>query len=110
MNNTKQRRLEAEGWKVGGAEDFLGLSAEEAAYIEMKLALSRKLRELRKEKGLTQVQAAKLLQTSQSRLAKLEAGDASVSLDLLIRSTLALGASKHDLARTISSAGRLAAA
>jgi len=45
---------------------------------------------------------AKLIKSSQSRLAKMEGGDPSVSLDLLIRSLLALGASNRDLARAIS--------
>jgi len=102
MNKAKQRRLERSGWKVGSAKELLGLTPEEAAYIEMRLALSRNLRELRTRKRLTQVQAAKMLGSSQSRVAKLEAGDPSVTLDLLVRSNLALGASKKDLAKTLS--------
>jgi len=102
MNANKQRRLEQAGWKVGSAKELLELTEEEAAYIEMRLALSRKFREMRTRKRLTQVQAAKVLGSSQSRVAKLEAGDPSVSLDLLVRSNLALGASKKDLAKTLS--------
>jgi len=102
MNKAKQRRLEQGGWKVGSAKELLGLTPDEAAYIEMRLALGRNLRELRTKKRLTQVQAAKMLGSSQSRVAKLEAGDPSVSLDLLVRSNLALGASKKDLAKTLS--------
>jgi DNA-binding XRE family transcriptional regulator len=102
MNKAKQRRLEQAGWKVGTVKELLGLTPEEAAYIEMRLALSRNLRELRTRKGLTQVEAAKKLGSSQSRVAKLEAGDPSVSLDLLVRSNLALGATKKDLAKTLS--------
>jgi DNA-binding XRE family transcriptional regulator len=102
MNKAKQRRLEQGGWKVGSAKQLLGLTPEESAYIEMRLALSHNLRALRTRKRLTQVEAAKMLGSSQSRVAKLEAGDPSVSLDLLVRSNLALGASKKDLAKTIS--------
>jgi predicted XRE-type DNA-binding protein len=102
MNKTKQRRLEQAGWKVGSAKEFLGLAPEETAYIEMRLALGRNLRQLRTRKRLTQVQAAKILGSSQSRVAKLEAGDPSVSLDLLVRSNLALGASRKDVAKTLS--------
>lgn len=102
MNKAKQRRLEQDGWKVGSAKELLGLTREESAYIEMRLALSRNLRALRTRKRLTQVQAARMLGSSQSRVAKLEAGDPSVSLDLLVRSNLALGASKKDLAKTLS--------
>ena len=78
------------------------LSPAEIAYIEMKLALSNELRERRRRKRLTQGQLAKLIKSSQSRVAKMEAGDPEVSLDLLIKSLLALGASKKDLAKSMS--------
>ena len=102
MNKAKQRRLEQAGWKVGSAKELLKLTPDEAAYIEMRLALSHNFRALRTRKRMTQVQAAKVLGSSQSRVAKLEAGDPSVSLDLLVRSNLALGASRKDLAKTLS--------
>jgi len=102
MDKNKQRKLERKGWKVGSASEFLSLSPEERAYIEVKLALSEKLRKKRMTKKLTQAQLAKLINSSQSRVAKMEAGDASVSLDLLVRSLLALGTSKHNLAQMIS--------
>ncbi len=101
MKATKRQKLEAKGWKVGSASEFLGLSTEEAAYVEMKLALSRTLQSKRRKKGLTQHQLAQLLRSSQSRVAKMEAGDPSVSLDLLVRSLLALGTSTKSLLRTI---------
>ncbi|MCF7797968.1 MAG: helix-turn-helix transcriptional regulator, partial [Candidatus Marinimicrobia bacterium] len=102
MRNAKIKRLENKGWKVGSAEDFLGLTPEEAAYIDLKLRLSANLRKLRAEQNLTQVELAKLIHSSQSRVAKIETGDPTVSLDLIIKSLLALGASKKQLARAIS--------
>jgi len=102
MNKAKQKKLERRGWKVGSATDFLGLSAEEARLIELKLALSRSLRDRRESLKLTQIDLAQRLRSSQSRIAKMEAGDPSVSLDLLIRSLFALGATKRDLARVIA--------
>jgi hypothetical protein len=102
MRERKRKSLEAKGWKVGSAADFLGLTAEEAAYIELKSRLADSLRRRRQRRKLTQVDMAGLISSSQSRVAKMEAGDPSVSLDLLIRSLLALGASKRDLARIIS--------
>ena len=102
MREEKKRRLEAKGWKVGGTKEFLGLSAEEAAYIELKLKLADGLRERRRRRRLTQVELARRVRSSQSRVAKMEAGDPSVTLDLLIRSLLALGASNRELARIIS--------
>ena len=102
MKKAKRTKLEAKGWKIGSAEEFLDLSAEEAAYIEMKLALSEKLKERRQRKKMTQAELAKLVQSSQSRVAKMEAGDPTVSIDLLVKSLLALGVSKKELGRSIS--------
>ncbi|MBT3229057.1 MAG: helix-turn-helix transcriptional regulator [Candidatus Marinimicrobia bacterium] len=103
MRKEKAKRLENKGWKIGSAEDFLGLSPEESAYIDLKLNLSAKLRKLRAEQNLTQTELAKLIHSSQSRVAKIETGDPTVSIDLIIKSLLALGASKKQLARAISS-------
>ena len=101
MRTSKRKRLEAKGWKVGNTNEFLNLSPEEAAYIELKLTLSKNLQKYRLEKKLTQQGLARLLKSSQSRIAKMEAGDPSVSLDLLVRSLLVLGASKKNLARML---------
>ena len=101
MKKAKRARLEARGWKVGSASDFLNLSPEESAYLEMKMTLSRSLQERRRRKRLTQQELARLLRSSQSRIAKMEAGDPSVSLDLLVRSLLALGTSKRSLSRAL---------
>ena len=103
MNKDKIKILEKKGWKIGSAKEFLGLTDEESSYIELKLKLSANLRKIRTERKLTQVELARLIKSSQSRVAKLETGDPSVSLDLIIRSLLALGTSYKDLARTISS-------
>ena len=102
MNSAKRKHLESKGWKVGTAKEFLNLSPEEAAYVEMKLALSRVLYEFRKRKKLTQHELARRLKSSQSRVAKMEAGDPSVSLDLLFRSLFALGASRKNVTQMLS--------
>ncbi len=104
MRSNKQIKLEAKGWKVGTASDFLDLSPEEEAYIELKLALCSTLKRLRIEKQLSQNDLAKKIKSSQSRVAKMEAGDASVSIDLVIRSLLSIGASKNDLVKAVKSA------
>lgn len=108
MNRTKRKRLEAKGWRLGDIKDFLALSDEEIAFIEMKLALGQELKERRQRKGLSQVEFARRINSSQSRVAKMEAGDASVSMDLLIKSLLALGASRKELARSIEQSRRAA--
>jgi hypothetical protein len=105
MQAGKRKRLEAAGWKVGSAQEFLGLTDHDSAYIDVKIALARALAARRAERKLTQVQVAKRLRSSQSRVAKMEAGDPSVSADLLIRSLLALGATPKELGKVMSTAG-----
>jgi predicted XRE-type DNA-binding protein len=102
VRENKRRRLEAKGWRVGSAQEFLGLSTEEAAYVELKVRLASGLRDWRRRRKLTQAQLATRLGSSQSRIAKMEAGDPSVSLDLLIRSLLTLGTSRRELSRIMS--------
>ena len=98
MRQTKRVRLGRKGWKIGSAQELLQLSDEEAAYIELKLALSDRLRSLREKKAITQVEMAKLISSSQSRVAKMESGDPSVSIDLLVKALLALGATRKQIA------------
>ena len=104
MDKAKLDRLRTAGWRSGDAADFLELSDEEAAFVELKLALGDYLRRLRRENSLTQSEMAHRLGSSQSRVAKMEAADASVSVDLLVRSLLALGASLQDVGRVIAQA------
>ena len=110
MREDRRRRLEAKGWKVGAAQEFLHLSTEEAAYVDLKARLATGLLERRRRRSLTQGDLAKRLQSSQSRIAKMEAGDPSVSLDLLIRSLLILGTSRRELSRIISARSPVPAA
>jgi predicted XRE-type DNA-binding protein len=91
MDKKKKEALESKGYKVSSVEEFLGLSTEESEYIELKLALSDALAKRRKKSNLTQAQLAKMLKSSQSRVAKMEKGDPTVSVDLLVKSLLAMG-------------------
>ena len=102
MKSSKRRSLAKAGWRLGSAKDFLGLTDEEEAVIEVKLALARAVREQREKKELTQDQLGRMLGSSQSRVAKMEAGDRSVSIDLLVRSLLRMGSSPRELARCLS--------
>lgn len=102
MKKSKREALEAKGWKVGSVAEFLGLSETESALLELKLALGRSLRERRTKQGVTQIELARRLGSSQSRVAKMEAADPSVSLDLLVRSLFALGATPRDLGRVLA--------
>jgi len=96
-----EKRIKELGWRDGTVAEFLGLTPEESALIEIKLALSRKLRE-RRQKRMTQAQLAKKLQSSQSRVAKAENGDGSVSIELLVRAMLATGATPKEIGRVIA--------
>lgn len=102
MDSGKKKRLGKRGRTFGDAKAFLGLSEDELAYIELKLAFGRSLRQQRRMRKMTQVELAGLIKSSQSRVAKMEAGDPSVSFDLLIRCLLALGATNRDLARMMA--------
>lgn len=104
MNNSEKERLARAGWTVGDAADFLELSPEEAQFVELKLALAAGVRHYREKRGLTQAALAGQLGSSQSRVAKMEAGDRSVSLDLMVRSLLAIGAAPGEIAKLIKSA------
>ena len=101
MNKTKIDKLNKKGWKVGTVSDFLDLSAEESAYVELKVSLSRYLHQKRTKKHWTQEQLAQKINSSQSRVAKMEKGDPSVSIDLLIKSLFAMGSSKNELIKAI---------
>jgi len=104
MDKAKREALEANGWKVGAVADFLELTPEETALIEIKLALSRVLRQRRRER-MTQAELAEKIQSSQLRIAKAEGGDSSVSIELLVRAILATGATPDDIGQAITSVG-----
>jgi DNA-binding XRE family transcriptional regulator len=101
MEKKKQKRLEKAGWKVGTAAEFLGMSPAEAQLVEMKVALSARLRKSRERQHLTQTDLAERMGSSQSRVAKMEAGVPSVSLDLLVHGLLATGAKPRDIAEAL---------
>jgi len=102
MDKKTKKKLEAAGWEAGDVKDFLGLSDAEAEFIEMKLALAEDLKTRRVARHLNQTQVARIVGSSQSRIAKMEAADPSVTVDLLIRSLLRLGADRKDLAKAFS--------
>jgi len=106
MKARKRQRLEKAGWRLGSTKEFLGVTDEEKAVIDLKLALANAVREERAKRKLTQDQLGRLLGSSQSRIAKMEAGDPSVSIDLLVRSLLRMGAGRRDLIRWLARPAR----
>ena len=109
MDKRKRAQLETKGWSVAAIQEFLELTPEEMAYIDLKLHLARQIKELRQEKRITQVALANLMGSSQSRVAKMEAGDPTVSIGLRVRSLLMLGASPKELGLIIGSSSLVTA-
>src|SRR5216683_2432149 len=101
MDKRKEKGLESAGWKIGNTTEVLGLKDEETAIIEVKIGLGHAIKEQRVRRRMTQQQLGRLLGSSQSRVAKMEAADSSVSIDLMVRSLLRMGASRRDLASYI---------
>lgn len=97
MQAHKQRRLEAKGWKAADARDFLNLTPQEEAYIELRLTLAAGLKAHRIKRNVTQDKLAKALGSSQSRVAKMEAGDPTVSMDLIVKALLEPGVHSESL-------------
>lgn len=104
MKASKKELLEKQGWTVGDTDAFLGLSKEESAYIALKINLGESLKARRKQNKLTQTALAKIIHSNQARVARMEKGDPSVSIDLLIKSLYSLGTTNNDLAEIISKA------
>lgn len=102
MKADKRNRLEAAGWKLGSADEFLGLTPEESAFVNIRIALAGRLKDRRLKLGLSQIALARKLGSSQSRVAKMEAAEPDVSLDLLIRAMLATGAKPSDVGRALA--------
>jgi DNA-binding XRE family transcriptional regulator len=102
MERSKRKRLEKAGWQVGTTSDFLGLSKVEETLVDMKLTLGIRLRKVREQHRLTQTDVAKRMKSSQSRVAKMEAGDPGVTLDLLMQGLLAAGATQKEIALALT--------
>ena len=97
MKTDKLGRLQTAGWKVDSAEDFLQLNDEEARLVALKLSLISAVKESRIKRKLSQIDLAQRMKSSQSRIAKIKAGDPSVSLDLIVRALIASGATTRDI-------------
>ncbi len=97
MKTNKLERIKAAGWEIGNAEDFLQFSDEESRLLTLKLSLISAVKKSRIKRKLSQIDLAKRMKSSQSRIAKIEAGDASVSLDLIVRALIASGATTRDI-------------
>lgn len=101
MDEQKRKELEEKGFKVGSAGEFLELTPEEESYIDIRLDIRDLVKSQRNKNGWTQQQLAESICSSQSRIAKLEAGDPGISLDLMIKALLQLGTSKKEIGKML---------
>lgn len=101
------KALRAAGWRVGTEAEFLRLRDDEAVIIEMRLALSRALKARRTSTGMTRTMLAKLLDGDARLVAALEVGTPAVTLDLLLRALLLLGATRGEVAAVLGGRERL---
>ena len=101
MDSEKRKRLEAAGWAVGNPSDFLELTTAETELVELKVKLALFVKKQRKRHNLSQDVLANKIGSSQSRIAKIESGDPSVSLDLIVRALLNTGTTRQELAQAI---------
>lgn len=105
MKEDKKVKLERAGWVVSDTQDFLDLSDAEMALVEVRVSLAQALRRRRQKLKISQASFAKRVGSSQSRVAKMEAGDPSVTIDLLIRSLITSGSTAEEIGQVIASAG-----
>src|SRR5438094_8256032 len=103
MKQSKREKLAKLGYRITTTQECLGLSDEEMALIDLKLSLIETLKDLRSTRKMTQQQLARLIHSSQSRVAMLERGRPDVSLDLICRALFALGLNRRELGRAITS-------
>ena len=103
MEEAKRKRLEEAGWRVGDAQDFLGLTDAEMELIEVRRTLAKVLKQRRQLLKISQQRFAERIGSSQSRVAKMEAGDQSVSLDLLMRSLIYSGSTSAEIGQALVS-------
>jgi predicted transcriptional regulator len=101
MRESKRNKLRRLGYRVIDTQEFLGLSDEEMAVIDLKILLIEKLKAARSAKGITQHQLARMIGSSQPRVAMLEQGRSDVSLDLICRALFAIGVGRRELGKTI---------
>jgi ribosome-binding protein aMBF1 (putative translation factor) len=102
MKRSTRKKLEAAGFRVGSVQDFLKLSDEEMALIDLKVKLVRMLRPAREAAGISQDELARRIGSSQSRVAKMEAAGPHVSVDLICKALFAMGVTSQRIGKAIS--------
>lgn len=82
-------------------QELLGLSDADVLLIDLKIVLKAAVKKHRLKVGMTQKALAELIDSSQSRIAKLEGGDSSVSIDMMINCLFHMGVKELGLASIV---------
>jgi Helix-turn-helix len=101
MSTLLEKKLQGTDWQIGDAADFLQLSVEESALIDIRLSLAQAAKQSRVQHALPQTELAKRMKSNQSHITKIESADPSVSIDLMVRALLASGAGRADVVRAL---------
>ncbi len=94
-------RHQAAGYRVTDAADWLGLTPQERTLVNMRVSLALEVERLRKESHLTQKALAAKIGAKQSGVARMLGSLASATIDSLIKTLLALGATPRRIAALI---------
>ena len=98
------KRRKGKTWVETDVEELLDLSAQDLVIVEFRAALALALQQARKRQKLTQENAAKVIGTSQAQVARMEAGQSSITIDRLIKALIALGVPRPTILKALNSA------
>ncbi len=98
------KRRKGTTWVETDVQELLDLSAQDLVIVEFRAALALALQQARKRQKLTQETAAKTIGTSQAQVARMEAGQSSITIDRLIKALIALGVSRPTIVKALSTA------
>ena len=101
MKATKKKALESAGYNMTNAAEWLGLSPQEDAIVNMRVNFAMEIERICKEQGITQKALAEKIGTRQSGVARMLNNPSKVTLDHLIRTLLALGTPSKRIASLI---------
>ena len=98
MDAERKKKREAADWKFGDYADFLDMTPEEKAVVEIRLAATREMERLRAENPISQEELARRMGTKQPNVSKLFKNPGKATLDTLFRALLALGSTPKKIA------------
>ena len=95
-------RMDAAGWKTVTIAEFLDLTPEDMAFIQVRRTFARAVRNRREVSGLSRTALAETLGLSETQIALMEGNASSISMDVMLRAFLAMGATQNDLAEALA--------